>query len=59
MYGLTIGQKHNSQEAILHLHYLHPAPDAAINLDSFPNRRPDSLLYPFVSDDSPIRPVTD
>lgn len=59
VYGLTIWQKHNSQEAILHLRYLHPAPDTAISLDSFPNRRPDGLLDPFVSDNSPIRPVTD
>ena len=59
MYGLTVRQKHNSQVAILHLRYLHPTPDAAIGLDIFPNRRPDSLLDPFVPDDSPIRPVTD
>jgi hypothetical protein len=59
VYGLTIRQKNNPQEAILHLRYLHPAPDTAIRLDKFPNWRSDGLLYPFVTDDSPIRPVTD
>lgn len=58
MYGLTIWQKNNSQEAILHLRYLRPAPDTAIRLDRFPNWRPDGLLDPFVPDDSPIRPMT-
>ena len=59
MYALTVRQKHNTQEAILHIRYLHPAPDAAISLDYFPNRRLDGSLDPFVLNDSAIRPVTD
>lgn len=55
MHGLTIRQKHNPQEAILHLRNPHPAPNATISLDSFPNWRPDGLPDPFLSDDSPIR----
>ena len=59
MYGLTVRQKHNTQEAIFHLRHLHPALNSAISLDFFPNRRPDGLLDPGLANDNPIRTVTD
>ena len=59
MDGLTVRQKHNTQEAILHLRHLHPAPNSAISLDGFAKRLPDGLFNPLLSDESPIGPATD
>jgi len=59
MYGLTIGQDNYAQKPVLHFRHLHPTPEAAISLDRFPNRGPDGPLDPFVSDNRPIRPLTD
>jgi hypothetical protein len=59
MYGLTIGQDNHAKKPVLHFRHLHPTPDAAVSLDRFPNWRPDGLLDPFISDDSPIWPLTD
>ena len=57
MYGLTVRQEHNTQEAISHLRHLHPALNSAISLDFFPNRRPDGLLDPRLANDRPVRTV--
>ncbi len=59
MYGLTIGQDNYAEKPILHFRHLHPPPEAAISLDRFPNRCPDGPLDPFVSNNRPIRPLTD
>jgi hypothetical protein len=59
MDGLTVRQKHNTQEAILHLWHLHPAANSAISLDGFAKRLPDGLFNPLLSDESPIGPATD
>ena len=59
MDGLAVRQKHNTQEAILHLRHLHPAPNSAISLYGFPKRLPDGLFNPLLSDKSPIGPATD
>jgi hypothetical protein len=56
---LTVWQEHNTQEAILHLPHLHPAPNSAISLDNFAKVLPDSLFNPLLSDESPIWPATD
>src|SRR6266498_3345262 len=58
MHGLTIRQKHDTQEAILHLRHLHPPPNSAVSLNGFPNRRPNGLRDPLLADDSPIRTTT-
>jgi len=59
MYSLTVRQKHDTQEAISHLRHLHPAPNSAISLDPFPNRRTDGFLDSRLANDSPVRTVTD
>src|SRR3990172_2057758 len=56
--GLAIGQKHNTEKAILHLRYLHPAPNSPISLNSFSKWRPNRLFDPFLPNDSAIRPAT-
>ena len=58
MDGFTIGQKNNTQKAILHLRYLHPAPNAPVSLNHFSEWCPDRLFDPFLSNDSAIRPAT-
>jgi hypothetical protein len=59
MHGLTIGQDNHAEKSILHFRHLHPTPEAAISLDRFPKRRSDGPLDPFVSDNRPIRSLTD
>jgi len=59
MDGLTVRQKHNAQEAILHLRHLYPAPNSAISLHGFAKRLPDGLFNPLLSDESAIGPATD
>jgi hypothetical protein len=59
MVGLAIPQQHNTQEAIFHFRHLRPPSNSAIGLDSLPNWRLDGALDPFLSDNSPIRPVSD
>lgn len=59
MYGLAIRQDNHAEKPVLHFRHLNPTPDTAISLYHFPNGYPDGLLDPFVSDDRPIRPLTD
>ena len=54
MNGFAIRQQNHSEEAVLHLRNLHPAPDAAVALHDLANWRPDGPLDPFVSDYGPI-----
>src|SRR6266581_1959452 len=58
MHSLTIRQKHDAQEAILHLRHSHPPPNSAVGLNGFPNRRPNGLRDPLLADDNPIGTTT-
>lgn len=59
MDGLSIGQQNNVKEATFHLFKFHPASDAPISLDLFPQRVGYRPLEPFIKNDGSVRALPD
>jgi hypothetical protein len=53
----AVGEKHHSQEAILGLGYLHPAPYAPVGLHGLFRGGPDCAFDPLVADDRSVGTV--
>jgi len=59
MHRLAIGQKDNSQEAIVHLSHLRPTANSPVGLYEFVNRRGNGSFNPFIFESPSIGPASD
>ena len=59
MNRLTVRQQNHPQIAVLHLWHLDPAPDPSVALDHLANWALNGTFDPLVSNQRPIRSLTD